>query len=134
MATDYTGVSFPIRLNSTGGLMLSSFNENSVAHVEESMLQILLTYRMERTMETHFHSDIDSFVFTTIDETEETLLKYFIVEALKLEPRVLVTPDSIEITETGEDTLKVHITYTLVDFGTENAFDLDLKGGTYAIT
>ena len=134
MATDYTGVSFPIRLNSKGGLMLSSLNENSVAHVEESMLQILLTYRMERTMETHFHSDIDSFVFTTIDETEETLLKYFIVEALKLEPRVLVTPDSIEITETGEDTLKVHITYTLVDFGTENVFDLDLKGGTYAIT
>ena len=134
MATDYTGISFPIRLNSKGGLMLSSLNENSVAHVEESMLQILLTYRMERTMETHFHSDIDSFVFTTIDETEETLLKYFIVEALKLEPRVLVTPDNIEITETGEDTLKVRITYTLVDFGTENVFDLDLKGGTYAIT
>lgn len=134
MSTDYTGISFPIRLNSKGGMMLSSLNNNSVAHIEEAMLQILLTYKMERTMETHFHSDIDSFVFSTIDETEETLLKHFILEALKLEPRVTVSREDIKVVDAGENTLKVNISYRLEEFGTSNVFEVDLKGGTYETT
>lgn len=110
MAYNITGVSFPFRLGSKGGVVMSTTDVNSVEHIEESIIQILQTSKFERTIETHMYSDVRSLTFKTVDESFKTLAKYMIVKALELETRITVSSSDITITEgEGEDSDKVYV-------------------------
>lgn len=87
----YTGISFPFRIGVRGGVVTSTTNAREVPHIIESMEQIVRTSRLERTMEAHIYSDIDTDLFEPNDISTHTLLSYQIKDALKrLEPRIKV--------------------------------------------
>lgn len=129
MSVSQTGISFPFRIGVKGGLALSSTNIYEPTHLEESITQLLLTNKFERPMETHMYSDVRSFVFKTLDESLKNLLKYYIVETLKLEPRIIVTQDDIEIEEVknGENVKVVaHIGYRIPSYN-EDLYEINLE-------
>lgn len=100
MRQGYTGISFPFRIGVKGGVVTSTTNMREVPHIIEAMEQILSTRPLERCMEYHIKSDIDSDIFEPNDSSSHTLIAYQVEEALKeLEDRVEVT--SVEVTSKG---------------------------------
>lgn len=119
MRRGWTGISFPFRLSNRGGVAMSSTDRYDVPHIRESIEQILSTYVGERVMETDLFSTIRSFVFEPNDEETHEMLKYEISEAIEMhEPRVEVSPDTIEIREEGSK-LYALIGFTVVNYGTK---------------
>lgn len=114
----FTGISFPFRIGVKGGVVMSTTSVMDVQHIIEAMTQILLTRPMERCMEYHFKSEIDSSIFEPNDESIETLLSYQITEALgELEDRITV--DSVEIISEGSTVLAV-IRFTVLAYNTSH--------------
>jgi phage baseplate assembly protein W len=89
--TGFRGISFPFRVNTKGGIAMSSCDIEEIPHIIESIMQILNTHRLERSMEYHIFSDSDEVVFEPNDVSAHTLLKYDIEQALRLDPRIEVT-------------------------------------------
>jgi phage baseplate assembly protein W len=85
-----------------------------VAHLKESLTQILQTREYERTMESHIYSDIDSSVFEPNDESLQGLLTLQVLEACELEPRVTVTEEDLTFYEDNEK-LYVDISFLVND-------------------
>lgn len=126
-----TGVSFPFRLNSRGGLTLSTTTSDDSTHLEEGMLQILQTFKYDRPMESHFYSSLDSFMFSSMNSDDISLLKYFIRDALKLETRVYVPIEGISVKPfyTDDSTVRVDIKYTRYDNNQEYEVSYNLPAG-----
>lgn len=101
MSTGFTGISFPFRIGNKGGVVMSSTNSIEVPHIIEAMQQVLLTRPLERGMEFHFKSEIDSNIFEINNISTHTLITYQIKEALReLEDRIEVL--DVQITEEEE--------------------------------
>lgn len=114
----YTGISFPFRIGTSGGVAMSSTSPDAVPHIVESIIQILNTSFLERTMESQFYSDIDTQVFEPNNASTQALLEYQIKDALKrLEPRIEVS--GIEF-ESSEDSLFAQISFKVVPYETES--------------
>lgn len=94
--TGFTGISHPFRIGSKGGVMMSTTTSEDITHINESVIQILGTRRLERSMEYHIYSDLDERIFDQNDYTTHSLIKYQIQEALRLEPRIEVEKIEIE--------------------------------------
>lgn len=100
MSTGFTGISFPFRIGNKGGVVMSSTNSIEVPHIMEAMQQILLTRPMERGMEFHFKSEIDSNIYEINNVSTHTLIAYQVKEALReLEDRIVV----LDVIVTEED-------------------------------
>ena len=94
----FTGISFPFRIGVKGGVVTSTTGIMDVQHIVEAMTQILHTRPMERCMEYHFKSEIDSNVFEPNDVSIKTLLAYQVKKALaELEDRITVDYASISL-------------------------------------
>ena len=114
----FTGISFPFRIGVKGGVVTSTTGVMDVQHIVEAMTQILCTRPMERCMEYHFKSEIDSSVFEPNDASIKTLLAYQVKEALtELEDRIVV--NSVDITSEGSSVIAV-ITYTVLAYNTSH--------------
>ena len=120
-----TGISFPFRIGVTGGVVMSSTDVDDATHIDESIIQILGTNFGERVMETHVYSDLDSFVFSNINDSSKTLLKYQIIEALRLDNRVKATEEDITFEET-ETSLTAILTYTVLSTGYQSEVRIQL--------
>jgi phage baseplate assembly protein W len=91
MKSGFTGISFPFRVSSKGGVEMSTTSADDVSHIVDAIKQILLTGSGERKMEYHFSSGLDSFVFEPNDESLKNLLIYQVNSALQqLEDRIEV--------------------------------------------
>lgn len=123
----YTGISFPFRLNAKGGVMTSSADINSVPHIVESIKQILGTHKLERCMEYHIYSDLDTFIFTPNDTSARMLLKYEIESALKLETRIEVQ----QVNVTNEDNKLIANIFFIVPEFDNKSFYVDVEVGGY---
>lgn len=103
MKNGFNGISFPFRINGTGGVQMSSTDVLDVPHIVEAMEQILLTRPYERKMEYHFKSDLDTLIFDPNDISARNMVAYQIKQALsQLEDRievinVLVTSEGYSI-------------------------------------
>lgn len=114
----FTGISFPFRIGVKGGVVTSTTSVMDVPHIVEAMTQILLTRPMERCMEYHFKSEIDSSLFEPNDVSIRTLLSYQIKEALReLEDRISV--DSVDITSEDSKVIAV-IRFTVLTYNTSH--------------
>ena len=82
MQSGFKGISFPFRINSTGGVTMSSTSISDVPHITEAIEQILLTKPRERRMEYHFKSDLDLDIFEPNDMSARCLIEHQIREAL----------------------------------------------------
>lgn len=112
----FTGISFPFRIGVKGGVVTSTTSVSDAQHIIEAMEQILRTRPLERCMEYHFKSDIDSDIFEPNDASSRTLIAYQVEEALReLEDRISV--DSVEVTSSGS-TVYAEIHFTILAYNT----------------
>ena len=88
--TGYTGISFPFRIGVRGGVIMSSTNRYEIPHIEESIIQILGTRRMERWMEYHIFSNLEIFMFEPNNRSLHTLFKHQLKEAMRNDRRVKI--------------------------------------------
>ena len=88
--TGYTGISFPFRVGTRGGVVMSSTSRYEIPHIEESIVQILGTRPMERWMEYHIFSDLDTFIFEPNDRSLQTLLRHQLMQAMRHDRRVSI--------------------------------------------
>ena len=114
----FTGISFPFRIGVKGGVVMSTTSVMDVQHIIEAMTQILGTRPMERGMEYHFKSEIDTNIFEPNNVSIKTLLSYQITEALReLEDRISI--DSVNITSEGSSVIAV-IRFTALAYNTSH--------------
>lgn len=126
----FTGISFPFRIGVKGGVVTSTTNIREVPHIIEAMTQILRTRPMERCMEYHFKSEIDSSLFEPNDDSVKTLIVYQIKEALReLEDRISV--DSIDITSEGSSVI-AEIKFTVLAYNSSHT--TNIKVGDLSVT
>ena len=110
----FTGISFPFRIGVKGGVVTSTTSVMDAQHIIEAMTQILCTRPMERCMEYHFKSEIDSSVFEPNNVSIETLLVYQIKEALaELEDRIKV--DDVDIVS-DDSSVMARISFTVLAY------------------
>ena len=114
----FTGISFPFRIGIKGGVVTSTTDIMDSQHIVEAMTQILCTRPMERCMEYHFKSDIDSSIFEPNDMSLHTLLSYQVTEALsELEDRIMVDKVNI-VAEDSAVFAEIH--YTVLAYNTSH--------------
>ena len=122
MTTGYTGISYPFRVSSQGGAVISTTNKMDSTHIEESIQQILGTHEGERPMESDIFSELDSLLFEQNDESLQALLIDTIVECLeKLEDRIEIDEEGVEFVveaEEDENILYALITYKVLKYNT----------------
>lgn len=112
----FTGISFPFRIGVKGGVVTSTTSVSDAQHIIEAMEQILRTRPLERCMEYHFKSDIDSDIFEPNDASCRTLIAYQVEEALReLEDRISV--DSVEVSSEGS-VVYATIHFTILAYNT----------------
>ena len=118
----FKGISYPFRVSSQGGAVMTDTNEFDSSHIDDSIRQILGTYELERPMESDVFCRFDIQLFEPNDEVVNSLLKDLIIEDLnRLEDRIEVDEDSIEfeVDEVdGVSYLYVTISYTIIKFNT----------------
>lgn len=122
MKKGFTGISFPFRVGVRGGIVMSSTNIQEVPHIIEAMQQILLTRPLERCMEYHFKSDVDTVIFEPNDISSHTLIAYQVKEALReLEDRIEVK--SVDITS-RDNFVYATITFKVLMYDTVHTTEL----------
>lgn len=121
------GISYPFRVGIKGGVVMSAVDDFSVAHMSESIQQIILTRPMERSMSFEIFSDVDAEVFAPNDISSHTLLSYQIKKAIEThEPRVKVSHVDVREGDEGNQVF-VRVHYTLLNF--EGIHTVDVKVG-----
>lgn len=123
----YKGVSFPLKLNSRGGILLSDTTAEEPTHLAQALQQLLNTKRHERIMEVAHFCDLEKTIFET-DESAKTMCASIIADAIdELEERVSVTEDDIEI-ETNDDGIVVTINFVARDLGISATVPIQIGG------
>lgn len=121
-SSGFTGLSYPFRINSQGGVAVTTTNKNDSSHIDDSIKQILGTYELERPMETEIFSNLDQALFEPNDEGVQAILKSIIVEDLsRLEDRISVSEEDIDFAiekHGGVEYLYAIITYKVLQYNT----------------
>lgn len=105
-----SGWSFPVRINSRGGIGLV----HAESDVEESIRLILATPIGERRMRPEFGCGVHDLVFAINDATTHGLIQHYVIEALTLwEPRIEVLDVGVSTDEAEPSQVMVHIHYAL---------------------
>lgn len=119
----FTGISFPFRINSRGGVSMSTTSATDSTHIMESIQQIFLTNYLERPMEGgDVYTTISNLLFEPNNVSLQQVLKTRMVDDLiRLEPRVRCSESGIsfEVENTnGVEILYAHMTYTVIKYNT----------------
>lgn len=127
----YKGISFPFRISSQGGVVMSTTSYNNPTHIEESIKQILGTGYLERVMQPEVYSDVYSSLFEPDDSSLINLVRTQILEEIeRLEPRVSLDINDIDLyskEEQGVTTLYVELTYKIISY--ETTFTTNVEVG-----
>lgn len=116
MQSGFKGISFPFRINSIGGVTMSSTSISDVLHITEAIEQILLTKPRERRMEYHFKSDLDLDIFEPNDMSARCLIEHQIREALTtLEDRIEIV--SVDV-QSDNNKVYASITFKVLMYNT----------------
>ena len=118
----FTGISYPFRISSQGGVTISTTSLHDVSHINESIQQILGTNHLERVMEAEIYSDVQTSLFEPNDVSLQQVIKSQICEAIRrLEKRVELEENDIQLTvETTQEGefLFAEITYKVIKYQT----------------
>lgn len=89
MKEGFTGISFPFRVNSHGGIAMSTTSLDDISHIRESLEQILLTTLGERVNNPEFGNTLSSYLFSPLDASIFGMMKYELSQVIdKFEPRI----------------------------------------------
>lgn len=104
-SSGYTGISYPFRITSRGGVAMSTTSALKVTHIEESIRQIFSTEYLERPMEGYgVYTTMMASLFEPNDVALQQIIKTQMVEDIeRLEERVEVTTDDIDLDVEIED-------------------------------
>lgn len=117
MQAGFNGISFPFRINSRGGVAMSTTDISDVPHIVEAVQQILLTRPGERCMEYHFKSDLDLDIFEPNDVSAHKLIEHQIMDALtSLEDRIEIK--RLEVKSQGSN-IYVSLTFKVLKYNTQ---------------
>ena len=118
----YKGISFPFRISSQGGVVMTTTDYNSPTHIEESIKQILGTNYLERVMQPEVYSRVSSALFEPNDTSLLNLLKTRIVEDLeRLDSRISIEEGGVEVYSEeveGVTILYMDLTYQIISYET----------------
>ena len=118
----YKGISYPFRIGSNGGVVMSSTSKTNATHIAESVQQILNTEFLERPMESDVYTTVTSLLFEPNNDTLQQVLRTRLVNDIeRLDSRVKVGYDGItfEVEEQdGIEYLYVCIVYSVVKYST----------------
>lgn len=118
----FTGISYPFRISSQGGVTISTTSLHDVSHINESIQQILGTNHLERVMEAEIYSNVQTSLFEPNDVSLQQVIKSQICEAIRrLEKRVELEENDIQLTvETTQEGefLFAEITYKVIKYQT----------------
>lgn len=108
----FTGISYPFRVNSRGGVSMSTTSATDPSHITESITQIFGTSYLERPMESDIYTTVTPMLFEVNDIALQQVLKNRMVNDLaRLEPRVSLTEEDIEFeVETEEGIVSLYAT------------------------
>lgn len=121
------GISFPFRVGSKGGVVMTKADLFEATHIEECLRQLLLTPIGERVIE-QIGSRITVSVFEPNEESTHSLLRYEIMEAINnYERRINVNSEDIEI-YSEEELIYVRIQYTVKETSLEGIALIELGG------
>lgn len=121
------GISFPFRVGSKGGIVMTKADLHDSTHIEESIQQIIATQVGERAMEI-IGSQVSYQVYEPNEEATHTLIKYEIVDAIsKYEKRVTVTMEDIEIYDEDEK-IYATVNYLVLQTGLQGTTDVEIGG------
>ena len=103
-----TGWAFPVSLDASGGVAITSAEED----VRQSIRIILGTNLGERVMRPDFGSGLRAFVFETISTTTLTLLRTRVEDALiRWEPRISVERVDVALPNRSSSQVNISINY-----------------------
>ncbi len=111
----WRGISFPFRINKSGGVETSTTDDVQVEHILEGIVQLLGTNQYEREMRPEFYGNMDRLPFEPQEAAggEATLAQYLIARAFKRwEKRV--TLHVLEIIESYDETLILKLEYEVI--------------------
>lgn len=118
----FTGISYPFRVNSRGGISMSTTSATDPSHIAESIAQIFGTSYLERPMESDIYTTVTPMLFEVNDIALQQVLKNRMVNDLaRLEPRVSLTEEDIEFeveTEEGIVSLYATIHFKVIQYNT----------------
>jgi len=119
----FTGISYPFRINSRGGVSMSTTSSTDPTHIAESIAQIFGTNFLERPMEgDKIYTTVSPLLFEPNDVALQQVLKTRMVDdLLRLETRIDCGEDDIDFiveTEAGIETLYANITYRIIKYNT----------------
>lgn len=119
----FTGISFPFRINSRGGVSMSTTSATDSTHIKESIQQIFLTNYLERPMEGgDVYTTISNLLFEPNNIALQQVLKTRMVDDLiRLEPRIRCAENDIDFeaeTTNGVEILYATLTYTVIKYNT----------------
>lgn len=118
----YKGISFPFRISSQGGVVMTTTDYSNPTHIEESIKQILSTGYLERVMQPEVYSRVYSALFEPNDSSLINLLKTRIVEDLeRLDSRIVINEGGVTLSSKevdGVSMLYVDLTYQIISYET----------------
>lgn len=116
--------SFPFKLSNLGGV--ATVDVGTTKHIEENITHILTTRKGERLMHPEYGTDIDNSIFDIIDTPLYNILIKELIDCLTTyEPRIIVTPEDIYVTNENT-TVYLNMRYTIKLDGTSNDYKLQL--------
>lgn len=123
LQSGFTGISYPFRINSRGGVSMSTTSSTDPTHIAESIAQIFGTNFLERPMEgDKIYTTVSPLLFEPNDVALQQVLKTRMVDdLLRLETRIDCGEDDIDFiveTEAGIETLYANITYRIIKYNT----------------
>jgi hypothetical protein len=123
------GFSFPLRIGSKGGWVLSDLNTTDITRIRESIQIILRTRLTDRVMENTFGSNLLESVFENMDLTLASILKFQIQKALELwEKRIKVSNISV-FYDQDSSTTNITVDYVILAFQSRDSVTVSLGGG-----
>jgi len=114
------GLSFPFEISSTLGGRARTITGASVSdgveRIRQSLIQILYTRVGERTMRRGFGSDLDSFVFETLDRGLLDQIIYSARRSIELwEPRIDIRKFEITLIDQSSGLLQIDVAFVIKD-------------------
>jgi phage baseplate assembly protein W len=78
----YTGIAFPFRFSSGGGVSTSTTSEEDFSHIHENIMQAILTFQGEDQYDPNRGSKLNTIVFRNNDVTTLALIQSYVKQAL----------------------------------------------------
>ena len=119
----FTGISYPFRSNSRGGVSMSTTSATDPTHIVESIEQIFGTNYLERPMEGYeVYTSVSTLLFEPNDVALQQVLKARMVADLeRLEQRIECDENDISFVVEEEDGVQIlyaNISFRIIRYNT----------------